>query len=98
MRKRQRATLIMMQLAILLLILVQPALSKTAVKVWAVDLSKDQDFRRRLQVPEVLLNPPTIDFLDDNQIIVSFEDDDPMRPDPDRAPFGFHVLQVEAKA
>jgi hypothetical protein len=95
-RRRPSPTLLMLQLAVLLAAVAYPALPQIAVRLWSVDLSKDQDFQRRLQAPEVLLSPPTIDFLNDKQIIVSFEDDDPDKPDPSRTPFGFHVLEVEA--
>lgn len=72
------------------------ALSENARRLWSVDLSKDQDFQGRLRTPEVVLDPPTVEFLNDKQVIVSFEDDDPWNPDPERKPFGFHVLEVEA--
>lgn len=86
------------QLLLLSVSLAGSALSESPVKLWSVDLSRNQDFQKRMQTPEILLDPPTIDFINDKQIIVSFEDDDPWSPDPDRKPFGFHVLEVEANS
>jgi hypothetical protein len=86
------------QLLLLSVCLLASALSENPVKLWSVDLSRNQDFQKRMQTPEVLLDPPIIDFINDKQIIVSFEDDDPWSPDPNRKPFGFHVLEVEANS
>jgi hypothetical protein len=95
-RRRQRRIRLGMQLAMFLVALVNAAKPQSVARLWSIDLKKDQDFQQRLQTPEVLLRPPTLDFINNKQVIVSFEDDDPMRPDPSRTPFGFHVLEVVA--
>lgn len=87
---------VVIQLGILFLTLTYSALSQTAIKLWSVDLSKDQDFRRRSQASEAVLRSPTLDFLNEDQIIVAFDDDAMSIPSPEMTPFGFHVLEVGA--
>jgi hypothetical protein len=85
-----------MQLGILFLVLAHPAFPQNVVKLWSVDLSKDQDFQRRGQASEAFLKPPTLDFLNADQIIVAFDDNAMSIPSPEMTPFGFHVLEVDA--
>jgi hypothetical protein len=68
------------------------------VKLWSVDLSTDKDFQGRLKPPEEILRPPTLDFLNGDQIIVAFDDNAISIPSPEMAPFGFHVLEVGASS
>jgi hypothetical protein len=97
MRKRRDDPLhAVIQLGILFLSLTHPALSQGVLKLWSVDLSKDQDFQRRSQAPEVVLRPPTLDFLNEDQIIVAFDDNAISIPSSEMTPFGFHVLEVGA--
>jgi hypothetical protein len=83
------------QLGITLLILPPRAFSQSVVKLWSVDLSQDQDFRMRSNAPEEVLRRPMLDFLNEDQIIVAF-DDNAMSTLTARTtiPFGFHVLEV----
>ena len=85
-----------LQVGILFLTLTQPLFPQRVVKLWSVDLSKDQDFQRRGEASEALLKPPTLDFLNEDQIIVAFDDYEMSIPSPEMTPFGFHVLEVEA--
>ena len=65
-------------------------------RLWSVDLSKDSDFQTRLKASETVLRPPTLDFVSNEQIIVSFDDNVPTMDMPIMNPFGFHVLQVSS--
>jgi hypothetical protein len=83
------------ELGITLLILPPRAFPQSVVKLWSVDLSQDQDFRMRSNAPEIVLRRPLLDFLNEDQIIVAF-DDSAMSTLTARTtiPFGFHVLEV----
>lgn len=89
---------LVMQLGILFFVLAHPALPQNVVKLWSVDLSKDQDFQGRLQAPDEILKPPMLDFLNEDQIIVAFDDNAISIPSPEMTPFGFHVLEVGASS
>lgn len=41
-------------------------------KLWSIDLGTDNDFQRRLGIEEVLLSPPSIEFLNDAKLICGF--------------------------
>jgi hypothetical protein len=86
------------QFGTLVLALSPLAIPQNVAKLWSADLSKDQDFQRRLQVSEALLRPPTVDFLNENQIIVAFDDNTMSVPSPRLVPFGFHVVEIEANS
>jgi hypothetical protein len=89
---------VIIQLGILFLALTHPAFPQSVVKLWSVDLSKDKDFQGRLKVPEIVLRPPTLDFLNADQIIVAFDDNAISIPSPEMRTFGFHVLEVEVSS
>jgi hypothetical protein len=78
------------------LVITNLAVGEGEGKLWSVDLSNDPDFAKRTQAPEVLLRPPTIDFLNEDKIIVAFDDGAMSLPAPKIVPFGFHVLEVQA--
>jgi hypothetical protein len=88
----------MIQVGFLFLALTNLVFPQRVVKLWSVDLSEDQDFQRRSQASEALLKPPTLDFLNEDQIIVAFDDNDMSIPSPEMTPLGFHVLEVEASS
>jgi hypothetical protein len=90
-----RATI---QVGFLFLVLTNLVFPQRVVKLWSVDLSKDQDFQRRSHASEALLKPPTLDFLNEDQIIVAFDDNEMSIPSPEMTPFVFHVLEVEASS
>ena len=89
---------VIIQWGILFLSLTHPALTQSVVKLWSVDLSKDKDFQGRLKVPEIVLRPPTLDFLNADQIIVAFDDNAISIPSPEMTPFGFHGLELGASS
>jgi hypothetical protein len=76
---------------------VLPTNAATATKatlLWSLDLAHDKDFRTRLQQSPIVLRPPQVDFLNEQQIVVSFDDGVISDPGPVLKPFGFHVLEV----
>jgi hypothetical protein len=85
-----------MKLAVLLLALAYSLSAQSLSKLWTVDLSSDPDFSRRLGISEALLRAPTVDFLNGDQIIVAYDDNEMSIPSPRLTPFGFHVLEVSA--
>jgi hypothetical protein len=85
-----------MKMGFVLIALTQLLVSESVIKIWSIDLSHDEDFRRRVRASEVNLRPPTIDFLKEDKIIVAFDDDVLMVPDSEKRPAGFHALEVEA--
>jgi hypothetical protein len=90
---------VIIQLGILFFTLAAPALPQSVVKLWSVDLSEDEDFQGRLKVPEIVLRPPTLDFLNADQIIVAFDDNAMSIPGLGTAPpLGFHVVEVGASS
>jgi hypothetical protein len=96
-RKAKDPMRVVMRLGILFLVLTHPALPQSVAKLWSVDLSKDKDFQGRLKVPEIILRPPTLDFLNADQIIVAFDDNAMSIPGLGAAPpLGFHVVEVGA--
>jgi hypothetical protein len=97
-RKKQYLLRLMARCILFSALLVGSALAQNLTRLWSANLATDQDFQRRLSTPEILLRPPTIDFLNDNQIIVSFDDNSISTPSPDLTPFGFHVLEVGAQS
>lgn len=73
--------------------------AQEAKVLWAVDLSANQDFLRRSHASILLLHPPALDFLDNDRILLSFDDDSASVPTPTNLavrPFGFHVLEINA--
>lgn len=85
-------------LGMLVLALSIPALSQHLDKIWSIDLSKDADFQRRIEVSEALLRPPTLDFLNQDHIILAFDDNAPSVDLPRPTPFRFYVIDVEASS
>jgi hypothetical protein len=65
-------------------------------KVWSIDLASDEDFRQRLGVSEVLLDPPIIAFLNNGQLICSFYKGAKVGTGEEVVPNGFHVLEIAA--
>lgn len=84
------------RLGILFLTLTRLMVSQDAGKLWSVDLAKDHDFLNRSRSSVAILRPPSLDFLNDDQIIVAFDDNAMSVPSPNLTPFGFHVLEVAA--
>ena len=85
-------------LAFSLLAFAAPVRAQSPVQLWSLDLSTDQDFSKRLQITDPTLKPPTLDFLGNGRIIVSFTDDVQSAPNstaPEMRAFGFHVLEVD---
>jgi hypothetical protein len=70
--------------------------AQKATLLWSVDLAKDPDFEKRLSVSEVLLTPPAVAFLNDEQIICSFYDDERVGFDLSLTRNRFHVLEIDA--
>lgn len=97
-RKKQYSLRFVARFTLFSALLVGSALAQNLTKLWSANLATDQDFQRRLHTPEILLRPPAVDFLNDSQIIVSFDDKSISIPSPDLTPFGFHVLEVEAQS
>jgi len=65
-------------------------------KLWSIDLASDKDFHKRLSIEEVLLDPPTIDFLNDAQLICGFYSGAKPGTGDERASTGYHVLEISA--
>jgi hypothetical protein len=85
-------------LAFLLLALTAPVRAQTPIQLWSLDLSTDQDFSKRLQITDPFLTPPSLDFIGEGRIIVSFTDNVQSVPTPtapEMRAFGFHVLEVD---
>lgn len=74
-----------------------PSRTHGAVLLWTVDLSRDADFKTRLQEDPTLLRPPTINFLTANQILLAF-DDKVVLPAPVLKPFAFHVVEINSES
>jgi hypothetical protein len=72
------------------------AVAKPPVRLWSVDLGADSDFRKRLNVQEVLLNRPSINFLSNSTIICDFYDGETIGFNPSLTLHGYHVLEVNA--
>jgi hypothetical protein len=67
-------------------------------QLWSIDLSNDPDFAKRAQAEDpILLRPPTLDFLDNERVIVAFDDNSSALSGFEMRPFGFHVLKVDAQ-
>jgi hypothetical protein len=64
--------------------------------LWSVDLGTDGDFQRRLSVSEVLLSPPSVNYLNDSQIICAFYDREKIGFDPSLTVPTFYVLEIDA--
>jgi hypothetical protein len=85
----------------------KPGLPASAVdraelkQLWSVDLSKDPDFAKRSRAEDpILLRRPTLDFVDDDHIIVAFDDNSRSIPEiagPEMRLFGFHVEELDAR-
>lgn len=56
-----------------------------------MDLSRDEDFRKRLSIEEVSLHPPSINFLNSSQIICDFYGGSIVDDD------GYYVLEINAR-
>jgi hypothetical protein len=79
---------------------VAPLEAQTPPKIWSIDLSVDPDFQKRLKYTDSWssLAPPTIDFIGQGKLVVSFTDgvrSVPTLADPNMRPFGFHVLEID---
>src|SRR6185437_12693031 len=60
-------------------------------QLWSTDLSNDADFVKRARAENsILLRPPTLDFLDNEHIIVAFDDNSRSLSGLEMRPFGFH--------
>jgi len=67
-------------------------------QLWSIDLSNDPDFAKRAQAENpILLRPPTLDFLDNEHVIVAFDDNSSELSGFEMRRFGFHVLKVDAQ-
>lgn len=65
--------------------------------LWSIDLSRDPDFHKRIAANEVLLTPPTLDFLNQNELICSFYGGswgDPGKYSPLN---GYNVLEISPR-
>ncbi len=49
-----------------------PFSAKTPTPLWSIDLAADKDFQKRLNFSEVLLSPPSLNFLSNSQLICDF--------------------------
>lgn len=85
-------------LGILCINLTHLACSQGVTRLWSVDLAKSQEFQRRFQASEAILSPPTLAFLNEDQIIVAFDDNAMSIPFAKMTPFGFHVLEVDVRS
>lgn len=99
------AALILVSLATLIsfAVLTPDVLAKepaAPTQVWSVDLSKDPDFSKREHADNsILLRTPTLDFLDDDRIVLAFDDNSRSIPETaGRAmqSFAFHVAVLDA--
>lgn len=64
--------------------------------LWSVDLAKNQDYAKRLDVSPPLRASPSLSFLKDGRILVSFYDDAAWF-DPELERKRFHVLEVNPR-
>ena len=65
-------------------------------KLWSVDLSLDPDFRKRIETNEVLLAPPSLNFLNQDQIICGYYSRGPL-VEGEVAGNGYHVLEISSR-
>ena len=66
-------------------------------QLWSMDLSVDPDFSKRAQADNrLLLRPPSLGFLDNERIVVAFDDNSSALSGFEMRPFGFHVLEATA--
>lgn len=73
--------------------------AQSPIRLWSLDLSTDQDFRKRLPITNPFLTPPSLDFIGHGKLIVSFADNIQSAPNPaspEMKAFGFHVLEVDS--
>lgn len=66
-------------------------------QLWSVDLSIDSDFSKREHADNHLdLRPPYLGFLDNERIVIAFDDNSRALSGFEMRPFGFHVLEAAA--
>jgi hypothetical protein len=70
--------------------------AQSAAKLWSIDLGSDRDFHERLAIPEVLLDPPTINFLNDGDLICGFYSGAKVGTGDEKVSGGYHVLEIAA--
>jgi hypothetical protein len=84
--------------ALFCLLVIPPAVvakePRQPTQVWSIDLSSDPDFAKRAQAEN--LRPPTLDFLDNERVVVAFDDNSSALSGFEMRPFGFHVLEVDS--
>jgi hypothetical protein len=72
--------------------------AQSPMKLWSIDLATDKDFHKRTGVPEVSLNPPSVNFLNEAQILCDFYDEEKIGFNPSLTPRGYHVLEINAQS
>ena len=70
--------------------------AQSPTKLWSVDLSKDKDFRARLKFQEVMLYTPSLNFLNNSQIICDFFSTAKDGTGEISTTMGYHVLEIDA--
>ena len=44
----------------------------TPQRLWSIELSADPEFRKRMGIQEVVLYPPSLEFIEEDRLICSF--------------------------
>jgi hypothetical protein len=70
--------------------------AQSPTKLWSIDLASDKDFHKRLGIEEVLLDPPTIDFLNDAHLICGFYSGAKIGTGEESVSTGYHILEISA--
>jgi hypothetical protein len=70
--------------------------AQSPAKLWSIDLAENKDFQKRLSVSEVLLDAPSLNFLNNYQIICGFYDGEKGGYNLSMPPSGYHVLEINA--
>ncbi|MGB8262004.1 MAG: hypothetical protein WCE75_16715 [Terracidiphilus sp.] len=72
-------------------------LAQPPTKLWSINLNGNADFYKRASILEVSLTPPSVGFLNDDQIICGFYDREEIGFDPSVKGYVFHVLAIDAR-
>jgi hypothetical protein len=66
-------------------------------QLWSIDLGQDKYFHQRIGTFEALINPPSISFLSDSQLICDFYDGARQGENVALPIAGYHVLEIDAR-
>jgi hypothetical protein len=70
--------------------------SHSSTLLWQTDFSALPDFAPRLSQSEMLLRPVSLDFLDNSELVMAFDDGGPSQASAEPVHLGFHVDEISA--